>query len=594
MMRPKRLLWQFYIPCLLIILLSLLVLTWYFSNTLRSSYLKQTKEDLMARARLVTVQVKGLFAVSQSPYLETLVAELGQDSATRITLIMPSGVVLADSDEEAARMENHAGRPEVVEAMQGSTGRSVRFSHTIQQDMMYVALPVAENGAITGVVRTAMAITALDETLDTLLRRVILGGVVAAVLAALLSLLVSRRISQPLEMMKQGAERFSRGELQQPLVVRGSAEVRSLAEAMNKMAAQLDERIRTVLRQRNEQEAVLASMVEGVLAVDAEERILRLNRAAEKLLTLDSAEVQGRRIQEVVRKADLQRFIAQALSSPEAVEGDIVFHGDPERFLQAHGTALRGSQGQRIGVLIVLNDVTRLRRLETMRRDFVANVSHELKTPITAIKGFVETLLDGAINQPEDAQRFLSIICKQADRLNAIIDDLLDLSRIEQGAERHQIDLQPGAVDEVVRAAIQSCEMQAQEREILVEQAVDESLRARFNPPLIEQALVNLISNAIKYSSEGSRVLVEGRQSADGVVIRVIDQGCGIAREHLPRLFERFYRVDKARSRKQGGTGLGLAIVKHIVQTHGGRVAVESVPGKGSTFSIILPSDLRS
>ncbi len=590
MIRPKRLLWQFYLSYLLIILLSLSVLTWYFSSSLREFYLEQAGSDLKARGYLIERQVRGQFAVKNSPYLESLCRELTPQSETRITLIMPSGVVLADSMEEASRMENHAGRPEITEALHGRTGRSIRFSHTLQEEMMYVAIPVVEGDTITGVVRTAMAVTAIDRTLGAIRSKVLFGGLIAAVFAALLSLLVSRRISLPLEQMKQGAERFAKGELEERMAVRGAEEIRGLAEAMNKMAAQLDDRIRTVLRQRNEQEAVLASMVEGVLAVDTDERIIRLNQAAEKLLSIESTRAQGQRIQEVVRKADLQRFIARALESSDPVEGDIVFHGEQERFLQAHGTALKGSQGQDIGVLIVLNDVTRLRRLENVRRDFVANVSHELKTPITAIKGFVETLMDGAINQPEDAQRFLAIITKQADRLNAIIDDLLDLSRIEQDAERHHIVLQPGSVNEVIQSAIQSCEIQANERSITMESSAEAELSARINPALLEQALVNLINNAIKYSEPGSKVRVEGVKTAEGVMVRVRDSGCGIAREHLPRLFERFYRVDKARSRKQGGTGLGLAIVKHIVQTHGGQVSVESTPGMGSTFTIVLPS----
>jgi two-component system phosphate regulon sensor histidine kinase PhoR len=361
---------------------------------------------------------------------------------------------------------------------------------------------------------------------------------------------------------------------------------------MNQMAAHLDDRIRTVLRQRNEQEAVLASMVEGVLAVDLEERILRLNRAAGRLLGVRPEQAEGRRIQEVVRKADLQRFVARALANREPVEGDIVLRDaeEGERFLQAHGTVLRGAQGQEIGALIVLNDVTRLRRLETLRRDFVANVSHELKTPITAIKGFVETLLDGAVADPDDAQRFLQIITRQADRLNAIIDDLLDLSRIEQEAEKGGIPLARGALRPVLEAAVQACSMSAREKPLQIVLHCSGELAAQINAPLLEQAIVNLLTNAIKYSEPAGRVVVDAAQFGDKVMVKVQDWGCGISPEHLPRLFERFYRVDKARSRKQGGTGLGLAIVKHIVQSHGGEVVVHSTPGQGSTFTLILPA----
>jgi two-component system phosphate regulon sensor histidine kinase PhoR len=273
------------------------------------------------------------------------------------------------------------------------------------------------------------------------------------------------------------------------------------------------------------------------------------------------------------------------------VEGDIVLHDEQQRFLQAHGTLLRDAGGHDIGALIVLNDVTRLRRLETVRRDFVANVSHELKTPITAVKGCVETLLDGALADPAAGRRFLDIIARQAERLNAIVDDLLALSRIEQEAEKQEIPLRRGPLREVAQAAIQSCTVGAAARDIRIDLDCPDAPTAKINPPLLEQALVNLIDNAVKYSESGSRVLVEIRRKDREVRIRIRDWGCGIPREHLPRLFERFYRVDKARSRKVGGTGLGLAIVKHIAQAHGGRVEVESTPGVGSVFTLVLAGE---
>ncbi len=487
-------------------------------------------------------------------------------------------------------MDNHLNRPEVMAALGGEVGREIRYSNTLDRNMLYVALPVMAGGRLLGVVRTSVAATALDRTLRGLYLRIAGGGLLVALAVSLVSLGVSRRIARPLEEMRRGADRFAHGELGQPLPVTGAEEVAGLAEALNRMAGQLDDRLGTVVRQRNEQEAVLASMVEGVLAVDRGERILRLNGAAEQLLGVTSAEATGRPIQEAVRKTDLQRFVTRALESEDPVEADIVLRSaGEERFLQAHGTMLRDAQGEQIGALIVLNDVTRLRRLENMRKDFVANVSHELKTPITAIKGSVETLLDGALSDPESARRFLQIIARQGDRLNLIIDDLLTLSRIEQEADRREIALQRTPLQEVLRAAVQACSVAAAGRKVLIDLEVPEGLEVQVNPALLEQAVINLIDNAVKYSPADTRVRVEAEASGEGVSVRVRDQGCGIPREHLPRLFERFYRVDKARSRKAGGTGLGLAIVKHIVQAHGGRIEVESAPGEGSTFTILLP-----
>jgi two-component system, OmpR family, phosphate regulon sensor histidine kinase PhoR len=256
--------------------------------------------------------------------------------------------------------------------------------------------------------------------------------------------------------------------------------------------------------------------------------------------------------------------------------------------LRIRGTALRDGHGQGVGAVIVLNDVTRYRHLENLRRDFVANVSHELKTPIASIKGFVETLLDGALQSPDDAQRFLKIIASHAERLNNIIEDLLSLSKIEQSEEAANLPLVEVPLRPVLEAALRGCEPQASARKVSLELRCEEIL-AHVNPPLMEQAIINLIDNAIKYSEPGGQVVVEAQQNASEVIVAVQDRGCGIATEHLPRLFERFYRVDRARSRKLGGTGLGLAIVKHIVQAHQGRVTVESTPGEGSTFSIHLP-----
>jgi two-component system phosphate regulon sensor histidine kinase PhoR len=589
-MRTKRLLWQIYPSFLLIILGALLAVTWYFSSSLRDFYLKQTASGLEARARLVELQVAGHLVPQDAEYLQALCRKFGKKTATRVTILLPGGKVLGDSLADPAEMENHAYRPEIMAALESRLGTATRYSHTLQRNMMYVAIPVVEEQKTTGIVRTAMPVTAVEEALKAIYSKVVLGGLTAVILAAVLSLFISRRISRPLEEMKRGAERFARGELKNKLTVRGSEEIHRLAETMNQMASQLDDRIRTVLDQRNEQEAVLASMVEGVLAVDTEERIIRLNRAAAKLLDVQSEEVQGRRIQEVIRKADLQRFVSRALASRESVEGDVVLlRREGKQFLQAHGTVLRGAQGEDIGALIVLNDVTRLRRLENVRRDFVANVSHELKTPITAIKGFVETLLDGAMHHPDDAKRFLEIIIKQADRLSAIIDDLLELSRIEQDEEKSNIPLEEGSLEKVLRSAVQSCAVNAAAKSIRIDLSCQKDLLGKINPPLLEQAITNLIDNAIKYSEPHGKVLVEAAKSDHETIIRVQDWGCGIDKEHLPRLFERFYRVDKARSRKQGGTGLGLAIVKHIARIHGGKVTVTSVPGEGSIFNIHLP-----
>jgi two-component system phosphate regulon sensor histidine kinase PhoR len=313
------------------------------------------------------------------------------------------------------------------------------------------------------------------------------------------------------------------------------------------------------------------------------------------LLSVSDDNPQGKPIQEVVRKADMLRFIRHTLSSPEPVEGEVLIQdGTREIFFQMHGMPLKNAAGEPFGALVVLNDVSRIRRLENVRRDFVANVSHELRTPITAIKGYVETLLDGALDDEDNARRFLNIVVRQANRLDAIVDDLLTLSRIEDRQGREEIQLTVGEVGPVLESALQTCAVNADEKDIIIEVECDEELYAPINQPLLEQAVINLLNNAIAYSPHGTLITLrcQGSRTVQGerqIQLSVIDNGPGIAREHLPRLFERFYRCDRARSRDMGGTGLGLAIVKHIAHAHKGTVEVESTPGKGSTFTITLP-----
>jgi two-component system phosphate regulon sensor histidine kinase PhoR len=361
-----------------------------------------------------------------------------------------------------------------------------------------------------------------------------------------------------------------------------------LGVALNSMAEKLDSRIREVVRQHNELEAVLESMVEGVIAVGADDRVLSMNRAAGVLLRLDPERAAGRPLREVVRNPELQELAARMLASHGPLEGEVVLYEGSERYLQVHGNSLYDAQHTPIGAVLVLNDTTHVRRLESVRRDFVANVSHEIRTPITSIKGYVETLLDGAMDDKENLQHFLEIIQRQADRLNDIIEDLLTLARIEQDPDQ-AITLERVRLLPILEAAVLTCKAQAAAREMRIALQCPGNAEARLNSALFEQAVVNLLDNAIKYSDAGDTIEVTAGQHDGETVVSVVDHGCGIARDHLPRLFERFYRVDRARSRKLGGTGLGLAIVKHIMNAHQGRVDVQSGSGKGSRFRLYLP-----
>jgi two-component system phosphate regulon sensor histidine kinase PhoR len=587
--RRKRLVWQLYPAFLFVTLFLVLAVTWYASRSLRVFYLDEIAKDLESRAALIRSQIGTPVGPEDTAQIDGLCDELGRISQTRITVILRSGLVVGDSEEDPASMEDHSDRPEIIAAMSGRTGRSLRYSATLKTNMMYVAIPIAEGRKTVAVVRTSIPASAIDDALRSIFGRLALAGVILAVVVAVISLVITRRITRPLVDLRRAAERFAGGDLATPLAVPDTEEIGSLAIAMNKMAERLDMRLKAMVEQRNEQQAVLESMVESVLAIDSDERIISVNHAAAALFDVEPEEVDGRPLQEIIRNPELQKLAADTLSSDTPVEGEIVIYRTEERVLQVHGTSLRDAQNENIGALLVLNDITKLRRLEIVRRDFVANVSHELKTPITSIKGFVETLLGGAMDDRDALERFLGIIQKHSERLDAIIEDLLALSRLEQDKEREEVEIKRQDVIAVIRSAIDACRPRAQSRDITVTLLDEEPVEGRVNAQLLEHAVTNLIDNAVKYSDRGSTVEIAAKRKEAGVDVSVKDHGWGIERRHLPRLFERFYRTDRARSRELGGTGLGLAIVKHIALVHGGRVDVESTLGEGSVFTLRLP-----
>jgi two-component system phosphate regulon sensor histidine kinase PhoR len=455
---------------------------------------------------------------------------------------------------------------------------------------MYVAIPVKEDQKLTGFIRVSLPLLFIDKVLKAIYLKLMAEGLIAAIIAVFISFFIAGRISKPLEDLGTGAKQFAKGDLKYRLSIPKTKEIGELALAMNEMAAQLDSKITLITQQSNELEVILSSLEEGVIAIDINERIIKLNQAAAKLIGVNSADVQNQKIQEVIRNSDLHKFIAKALSTKYHVQEEIIFYNyGKESIIQVYSTALQNTEGENIGALIVLNDITKLKKLENVRRDFIANVSHELRTPITSIKGYAETLIDGALDDREKSEKFINIVLNQANRLNSIIEDLLSLSKLDRESDESELVTEECKIIDIIKSAIQLCSLKAESGNVETEVSCSEDLKMQVNPSLIEQVIVNLLDNAVKYTPEGGKVLIEALSKNNEVIIKVIDHGCGIPKEHLPRIFERFYRVDKARSRKLGGTGLGLAIVKHICQAHGGYAKVESTIGTGSTFSIHLP-----
>lgn len=449
---------------------------------------------------------------------------------------------------------------------------------------------------------------------------------VLALVVVFLLFLISR-YRKWLDQVGNSATQLAKGDFSKPIKVTGPPPVAALADTLNQMSQQLDDRLSEVVRQRNELGTILSSMDEGVLAVDSELRVISLNRSAASLLQLDPAMTIDRSLDQAITDPELRRYVSQPLETGKGVQGEVsLARPDPapeppiwtkkalpqdeeesqeddlpqappieHRIIEATSAILRDAAGRRMGVVLVLHDVSELRRLESIRQDFVANVSHEIRTPISAIKAAAETLFDDLEIEPDRPpdltvlRNFLGIISRQAERLHAIVEDLLALARIEQGKREDAIELIAEPLSPVIAAAVETCQAKADAKDISIRTDCEFGLMAEMNRTMLEQALINLIDNAVKYSPENSKVEVVALKIRSEVKITVLDEGRGIEAEHLPRLFERFYRTDRARSRQMGGTGLGLSIVKHIAEAHGGRVSVESRPGVGSTFILTLP-----
>lgn len=507
--------------------------------------------------------------------------------AMRITIVLADGTVRYDSASDPSAMENHASRPEIRAALAGRVGTSVRRSPTLGLDMVYAAAPIYESGVVAGALRVAMSAPGLDALLA---RFIVIDAMVALMMTALMawaSIAFGTRITEPMTALMDAAGDWSAGRLERRVRRFPGSELAPLAETMNAMASRLADQVVTMRHQQQELQAILEGMGEAVLSVDASMTIRLANSRARELLGRVGAQaaMEGRGLLEASGTSALEALARSCADSGSGVESEITLYGDTARFILAHAAPLLSDDGSR-GVVLVLNDITRLKRLERVRQDFVANVSHELRTPITLITGFAETL--ETVQDPVETRRFLAIIKRHADRMTAIIEDLLTLARLES-PERTALSRAPVRAAALVAHAIESLDSRPAQRHITIEATVDPELLALVNEGLFEQALVNLLDNAIKYGPEGGTVRIAAAVDGQSLVFSVADQGPGIPARDLPRLFERFYRVDHARSKHLGGTGLGLAIVKHVAMAHGGDASVTSIEGSGSTFFISLP-----
>lgn len=553
-----------------------------FKDTYFENYLKILESD----SRLICERIKSDTSLKG---FRDISAEYDKKTGMRVTIIDTAGKVLGDSRHEASLMENHSNRPEVMEALKGKSVSWHRFSFTLTDDMLYTAMPVFNNeGKVFLVVRTAINTKDIESSLAGTRNTIFAGAGILSVFLLVIMFVVLNNLLRPLFDIRSGAERFSNGLFGQKIFPPRDQTLRNIAESLNLMASQLDEKLGIIEEQGNIQQAVLMSMKEGIIAVDHEERILLLNQTAKAFLGIGSEEYTGKTLQETVRNSEIQKFFKQVAGEEFTQETEIILQAGKDKTLQLTGTRLLDIKSNSIGTLVVLNDITNIKYLDSIKKDLVANVSHELKTPVTTIKGFIETLRDGALDDRKNAERFLDIVLKHIERLNLIIDDLLTLAKLEQSGGS-EIEMEEQNIKPVIESVAEDFEVKAEHKKIEIKIKCSEELTGRFNRHLLEQAIGNLLDNAIKYSDKRSTIEIGAMIKDNELNIYVDDEGYGIAGEHIPRLFERFYRIDKARSRDVGGTGLGLAIVKHLVNVHGGNVKVESNPGKGSIFTIVLP-----
>jgi two-component system, OmpR family, phosphate regulon sensor histidine kinase PhoR len=590
-MRPARLFSRLFALTAGLIFFTFLLMLLLSLRVQDSFVRKEERRDLEALTRLVAQDVQGQLGPQDRARLAEYARSVDRFTGFRVTIIAPDGSVVADSQHDPSQMENHGHRPEVAAALSGHVGADRRHSATVGREMLYVAVPIRQGDRVEAAARAALAEKTVQDILRPMHERMLVSVLALLPVAALLSFAISRRISRPIAAMRRAADAYARGDLDQRVPSPDIVEFEVLARTLNGMAAALKEKLRTIGLLLDEQKAIFASMSEGLIVIDPGEHVQELNEAAARMIGVGAAAARGRTIQEVLRHPALQALVTRLLSEGRSSEEHIVVHGPPELSLQARVTPLRASGGEALGALVVLMDITRLRKLETTQRDFVANVSHEMKTPVTSIRGFAETLASEA--STENGRRFADIIVRQAGHLERLIEDLLDLARIEHAYERGGIARKAQPLLPILESAVDACAEESSARSIQVSVACDPALEAAVDANLLERAVANLVENGIKYSSEGGGVRVEAAHTDGTVEIRVCDQGCGIAPEHHARIFDRFYRVDKGRSRALGGTGLGLAIVQFVARAHGGSVRVESAPGQGSTFTVTLPSASR-
>jgi two-component system phosphate regulon sensor histidine kinase PhoR len=514
--------------------------------------------------------------------------EYSNKSKVRITIIDIKGKVVADSDEDYSLMDNHVYRDEVSRAIKGEIASKIRYSDTIGAYYLYTALPVNIEG-FQGVLRLSMPLLEIQNIAIDMIKYVVYGILVGAVIAGIIAYIVTKRFMEPLGQLTQAAVKISEGNYNDKIYIRNNDETGKLAEAFNNMTVKLSLNMWKLEKRNREFESVLSSMINGVVAVDEKYNVFLHNSKVNKILDIDG-EIVGKSIYQVIRSTTIFNVLEKSIEQKEyIVDETVIKKNNNDRIIRVYANPIFAPKRSSIktrGTLLVIRDITQMKKLETMRSDFVSNVTHELNTPLTSIRGFVDTLKNGAIKDEKVATRFLDIIDIETERLSLLIQDILSLSAIEN--MEYEKNISNNNMGSIINEVIEILTPKVENKSISIDVRVKDNITYNCNRNRIKQLIINLMDNAIKYTEEGS-VIISCDESQEDIIIKVVDTGIGIDNEHIPRLFERFYRVDKGRSRNMGGTGLGLSIVKHIVGLYKGKIEVASKIGEGTTFKVSLP-----
>jgi two-component system phosphate regulon sensor histidine kinase PhoR len=576
--------WRIAIPYAILILITLLGLGIYLSNFVRQTYIDELNEELIAEARLAGDNLKPyLQANPDAEILDGLAKRWSSLLGRRVTIISPEGVVLGESDEDRLQMENHLNRPEIQAALKNGQGTSTRYSQTVGYQMLYTAVSIQENGTRLGFVRVALPLRQVQENVGHLQRTLFGITLAATLLAVLLGVWIASRTTRPVRQLTEAAGQISSGDLSSRIIPPSADEVGQLTQAFNRMGIQLRAQIEALQSEKSKMAAVLSEMTDGVIIVDQEGEVQLINPAAEKMFSISEAEAIGHSLTEVVRHHQLVELWQTCQESGEDQTASLEF--GPQR-LYLHGVATPLGEAMPGSILLLVQNLTRVRKLETIRRDFISNISHELRTPLASLKALTETLQEGALDDPPAAKRFLARMETEVDSLSIMVSELLELSRIESG--RVPLQFQAVLPGDLIHQAVERLRLQAERAGLTLHlDCIQELPPVLADPMRLEQVLVNLLHNAIKFTPKGGEIwlCVEGEEQFARFWVK--DTGVGIPRDDLARIFERFYKADRARS--GGGTGLGLAIARHLVEAHGGKIWVESTQGEGSTFYFTVP-----